>query len=82
MRGFVIVAGAALSVSHSTMLEERKGKLKAIVEVVGSYAGSLQADVKAGTLTKDQAIARFSEHLNKFRYDGNNYFTLMTDKGV
>jgi len=80
--GLLVVAGSALSVSRSAALEDRKSKLKAIVEIAGSYANSLQAQVKLGTLRKEQAIAEFEENLNRLRYDGAGYFTLLTDKGV
>ena len=80
--GFLVVAGSALSISRNAMIEDRKSKLKAIVELAGSYANSLQSQVMSGKLTKDQAVAQFTENLNHLRYDGSGYFTLLSDKGV
>ncbi|MEJ1979379.1 MAG: methyl-accepting chemotaxis protein [Acetobacteraceae bacterium] len=78
----LVVAGSSLSISRNAMIEDRKGKLKAIVEVAASYALSLQAEVKAGVLTKDQAIAQYEANLNRLRYEGSSYFALLSDKGV
>ncbi len=80
--GLAVVAGSALSIARNAMIEDRKTKLKAIVEVAGSYANSLQGQVKLGKLTDAQAFAAFKENLNHFRYEGSSYFTLMSDKGV
>jgi methyl-accepting chemotaxis protein len=80
--GLLVVAGSALSVSRGAMLDDRRSKLKAVVELAGSYANSLQTEVKLGKLDKEQAIAEFEQHLNRLRYDGAGYFTLLTTKGV
>jgi methyl-accepting chemotaxis protein len=53
--------GAATSILHQRMVEDRVAKLRAVVEMAHEQGQALDAQIKAGKLTRDEAMARFKE---------------------
>jgi methyl-accepting chemotaxis protein len=53
--------GAATSVLHQRMLADRIAKLKAVVEMANEQAQAFDGQVKAGKLTREEAMARFKD---------------------
>ncbi|MEH2473147.1 methyl-accepting chemotaxis protein [Nitrobacteraceae bacterium AZCC 2161] len=53
--------GAATSILHQRMLADRIAKLRAVVEMAHEQAQTLDAQVKSGKLTLDDAMARFKD---------------------
>ena len=78
----LLVGAATLLMARDQMLTDRGSKVKTIVEMVTKYADQLEAQVKKGSLTHDQAVARFVDVVNAERFDGDNYLILFTMKGI
>lgn len=52
---------ASTSILHQRMLQDRIAKLRAVVEIAAEQAQALDAQVKAGKLTLDEAMARYKD---------------------
>ncbi len=80
----LVVAGAALWLSHGRMYEDRVASLRMIVETAHGVATSLDREVKAGTITKDEAVSRLGTIVNGMRYgkDGAEYIFMTNFDGV
>ncbi len=63
----------ALRANHDSLITERVAKLRALTDVVVATAAGLEAQVKAGTLTREAAMATFQRRADAMRYDGDNY---------
>src|SRR5712671_6445234 len=61
--------GAATSILHQRMLQDRIAKLRAVVEVVHEHAQALATQVKAGKLTEDEAMARLKDDGHAMWFD-------------
>src|SRR5579859_4599999 len=65
------------------MTEDRLQQLRALVDGTVSLAASLQAQVEAGKLTREQALDRFDADVSSFRYDsGSGYVFVNTMDGL
>ena len=80
--GFLSVVGTALWLTRDQMMEDRRSKLKVVLDVTAGYAAALDERVAAGTLTPTDARAQLIALVHAARYDGPNYVTLYADDGV
>ena len=75
--------GAATSILHQRMLQDRVGKLRAVVEVAYEQAQMFDAQVKAGKMTLDEAMARYKEVGRGMWFDNHvAYVTIARLEGV
>jgi len=66
----LVLGSWAVVDSYDLMLAARVDKLRAISEQAVSIAEQLQARVRAGSLTRDQAIQQYRDIIRPIRYDG------------
>jgi methyl-accepting chemotaxis protein len=78
----VIAVGAAASMLRQRMLDDRLEKLRAVVQSTIGFAQSLEKQVVAGRLTRDQALAQFRDDLHVMRFDGTNYVLVQNPDGL
>jgi methyl-accepting chemotaxis protein len=72
-----IAIGAATSILHQRMMQDRIAKLRAVVEIACELAQSLDGEVKAGKLTREEAIDRFKDSTRAMWYDDHrSYITI------
>ena len=76
MVGLVVLCLAALFQLKDSMMEERKAKIRNLVEYAHTQLAFYDAQVKAGTLSLEQAQTMAKESLRKARYDEKEYFWL------
>ncbi|MDR3517569.1 MAG: methyl-accepting chemotaxis protein [Azospirillaceae bacterium] len=75
--------GVATSIQHDRMLQDRIGELRAVVDTAVSLAGSLEKQVAAGKLSRDDALARFRDVVHALWFDnGNGYLVVYRMDGV
>lgn len=70
----VLTVGIATSLQHQRMLQDRIAKLRAVVEVAIELAQSLEAEVKAGKLPRDQALAQFKTTTRAMWFDDHRSY--------
>ena len=68
----VIAVALAASVLHQKMMDERIGKLRGIVDIAVGLAQSLDDEVVAGHMTRDQAIAQLRTDIHAMWYDAHS----------
>jgi methyl-accepting chemotaxis protein len=75
--------GAASSILHERMIQDRIAKLRAVVELAYEQAKSLDADVKSGKLQQDAAMARFKDISRTMWFDEHHaYVGIVTLDGL
>ncbi len=74
----VITVGFASSVAHDNMMADRVSKLKAIVENTYGMAQQFDNEVKAGKLTKEQAVEAVRTAIHGMKYDGGDGYIFFT----
>ena len=68
---------------HQSMVTDRISKLRAGVEVMHGYASTLEADVVAGRITRQDALDRFRSGIHGMWYDDHsNYFFANEMSGI
>jgi len=77
-----IMLAAALWIVRGSMLQDRLSKVRAIVETEQSQMVSLDKQVTAGTLTKEDALKRMRELNDAVRYDGSEYVFIIDMMGT
>ena len=77
-----IMLAAALWIVRGSMLEDRLSKVRAIVETEHSLLTSLDKQVTAGTLSKEDALKRMRELNDAVRYDGSEYVFIIDMMGT
>ncbi len=80
-----LVAATALAgtILGDRMMTERVAKMRSIVDAAAGVAQSLEDQVGAGALTRDQAIERFRSVIHGMRYDGAvGYLTVNRLDGI
>jgi methyl-accepting chemotaxis protein len=80
-----LVAAASLGgvMLHDRMIDDRAEKLNAVVDATTSVARSLEAQVTAGRLTREQAVAQIRDLIHTIRFDGGiGYLVGQSDAGV
>ena len=80
--GLLILTGVSLWMARDRMLEDRRGKIGAVIDMAVGYANTLEQQVKDGKLSHDAAQARFFEAMNAERFEGGNYIAVYTDKNI
>lgn len=66
--------GAASTVLHRQMMQGRFAKLRAVVEMAYERAQALDAEVKAGKLTKEAALDRFKDDARTMWFDDHRSY--------
>jgi methyl-accepting chemotaxis protein len=75
--------GAATSILHERMIQDRIAKLRAVVELASEQAQFLDAQVKAGKLPLEAAMARFKEFGRAMWFDDHRaYVGIVTLDGL
>jgi methyl-accepting chemotaxis protein len=75
--------GAATSILHERMMQDRIAKLRAVAELATEQATALDADVKAGKLSKEAALAAFKASGRAMWFDDHRaYVGIVTLDGV
>jgi len=82
----IVLLGASagmLTYIHQTMVDARVTELRAITNGAISLAGNLQQRVEKGELSRDAALAEFTQFARSFVYDhGQGYIFAYTMEGV
>jgi methyl-accepting chemotaxis protein len=74
---------AATHILHERMVQDRIGKLRGIVEIAYEQANAYDAQVKAGKLTRDEALVRFKEAGRGMWFDDHRaYITVAGLDGI
>ena len=77
----VIIMGIALSMLHESILHEKKDKLQNLVEIGMTTLTYYGHQAETGTLTQQQAQSAAKQAITNLRYEGDNYFfVLSTDR--
>jgi len=63
---------------HTRMMEDRRTKLRNVVEVAAGIAAGLEAKERAGELTREQAQQAARDLITGLRYEGDEYFWINT----
>ncbi len=75
--------GAATSILHERMIQDRIAKLRAVVELAYEQAQSLDAQVKSGKLPREEAMARLKEAGRSMWFDDHRaYLGIVTLDGL
>jgi methyl-accepting chemotaxis protein len=69
-----VAIGAATSVLHQRMMQDRIVKLRAIVEVASELAQYLDGEARAGKLAREEAIDRFKDATRAMWYDDHHSY--------
>ncbi|HTZ79597.1 MAG TPA: methyl-accepting chemotaxis protein [Stellaceae bacterium] len=75
----VITVAMAASILYRSMFDERIAKLHAIVESATGVAQSLEDEVVAGHMTREQAIDRFRVISHSMWYDNHSDYIFMSN---
>ncbi len=80
--GLMVLTAGALIQLRSIMIEDRIAKVRNLVEVAVGTLSSLDDRAKAGEFSQATAQAMAREQLRSVRYDGSNYFFIVTNDGT
>lgn len=79
----IAAIGAAGSLLHQRMVEDRVDKLRAVAQSAMGIARSLDKQIVAHQLTREQAVAQLREILHGMRFDGGaGYLTVQKMEGA
>jgi methyl-accepting chemotaxis protein len=73
----VLAIVIAAQIMHARMVADRLDKLRALTDVAAGLAQSLQDQVAAGKLTRDEAMLRFGDDLADMWYDGHRDYLMI-----
>jgi methyl-accepting chemotaxis protein len=73
------IAAAGASTLYQRMLDDRIEKLRAVVSSAVTVAGSLEAQVEAHEITRQQAMDRFHAEVRAIRFDGGTGYLAALD---
>jgi methyl-accepting chemotaxis protein len=80
--GLIAASGLDAVMLHQRMIGDRVEKLRAVVDSTISVAGSLEAQVAAGRLTREQAIGQVGNLVHALRFgNGMGYVYSVDDAG-
>jgi len=85
LSSLALVATLAITASlwHQRMIDDRVDKLRAVVQSAMGIAQSLQDQIAAHKLTREQAMAELRDQLHTMRFDhGEGYLTMQSADGV
>ncbi len=81
--GLVAVAGLSAVMLHERMIGDRVAKLQVALDATDSIAGSLETEVAAGRLTREQAGEKLRDLVHVIRFDnGTGYLSVYTESGL
>ncbi len=80
--GLVVAVVLTLGTLRDTMMEDRKVKLRDLVESAHGILEHYHGLEQAGTLTREQAQVAARDAIRMMRYDNGNYFFVYDWKGV
>ncbi|UHC14204.1 cache domain-containing protein [Methylobacterium currus] len=80
--GFCAVVAYALRANHDSLIAERVAKMRALSDVALAAAAGLEAQVAAGTMSREAALAAFRTRANDMRYEGDNYIAVYDFSGT
>jgi methyl-accepting chemotaxis protein len=67
---------------RKTMMDERRTMVRSIIEVAVSMGAGLDAQVRAGAMTREEGRARLIAMLGAARFQGNEYYFVLDPQGV
>ena len=70
----VALAGASLYLNYHRMYQDRLDTLKAVVEMGVTLAATLESEAASGTITREEAQARFKAAVTGIRYEGGREY--------
>ena len=80
--GLVATASVGAVMLHQRMIDDRVEKLRAVVQSTVSVARSLETQVAAGRLTREQALAQMRDLVHAIRFDDDaGYLFSINDAG-
>src|ERR1700761_3700217 len=68
----IVSIGAAASLMHTRMINDRVDKLRAVVQSTIGMAQSLEARVVAHQLSREQALGLLRDDVHAIRFDGGS----------
>jgi methyl-accepting chemotaxis protein len=80
--GLLAMAGGSLLGLRAQMWHDHETRVKTAVEVASTLADGLEAQVRAGKLSREQAKAQFAAAMQAARYDNGKYFAVFTHDGT
>ena len=79
----VVSIGAGASLMHGRMIDDRIDKVRAIVLAATGFAQSLQAQVDAHQISREQALATFRDEVHRVRFGAeDDYLLIQTFDGM
>ena len=78
----IILFAVILQTERNMMLEDRKEKVRNLVETVHSLVGSYESMARAGKMSVDEAKSAAIAAVRDLRYDGKEYFWINDLDGV
>ncbi len=77
-----VSVGSSGVIMRARMVEDRADKLGAVVASVLSVAQGYEAQIAAGQLTREQAMARLTDVIRTLRFDGGSGYILAQRDGI
>jgi methyl-accepting chemotaxis protein len=79
----ISIGAVSLTYFRNQMLQDRSFTLRSITETSVGLAASLEQDVIAGKLTREQALAQYRDRLHAMKFDhGQNYSYVVSLDGI
>jgi methyl-accepting chemotaxis protein len=79
----VVSIGAGASLMHARMINDRIDKVRAVVLAATGFAQSLQAQVDAHQISREQALATFRDEVHRVRFGAaDDYLLIQTLDGM
>src|SRR5580658_2345504 len=79
----VVSIGAGASLMHGRMIDDRIDKVHAVVLAATGFAQSLQAQVDAHQISREQALATFRDQVHRVRFGAaDDYLLIQTFDGM
>jgi methyl-accepting chemotaxis protein len=79
----VVSIGAGASLMHGRMIDDRIDKVRAVVLAATGFAQSLQAQVDAHQISREQALATFRDQVHRVRFGAaDDYLLIQTFDGM
>lgn len=77
--GMLLISGVGLYASRQSMLNERKAKLRNIIETAMSITATLHERAKRGEISIEEAQNRAKVAIGAMRFDGTEYLFIFDD---
>ena len=73
----IVSVGTAASLLHQRMVDDRVDKLRAVVLAATGFAQSLQDQLDAHQITREQALATFRDEVHRVRFGADDDYLLI-----